>query len=116
MRRLSILAIPTRGGIVLVDPRDVTHAVSDGHLVTVHTRQGAALLTACSLRGLHARLRARVDRVHRRALLCLRHVARLVPLATGGYVAWTTTGARVEVSRMAARALRRRLGLGASST
>lgn len=108
----AVLAIPTRAGIFLVDPRDVTHAVSDGQLVTVHTRDGARLLTTSSLRALHARLRARVDRVHRRALLCLRHVARLVPVASGGYVAWTTTGARVEVSRQAARALRRRLGIG----
>ncbi len=50
-------------------------------------------------------------RVHRRALLNLAHVVRLAPNEVGGYVAETAGGHAVEVSRQAARALRRRLGL-----
>ena len=38
-------------------------------------------------------------------------VARLGPLDTGGYLARTSNGHSVEVSRQAARDLRKRLGL-----
>ena len=50
-------------------------------------------------------------RVHRRALVNLAHVVRLVPNEVGGFVAETTGGRSVEVSRQAARDLRRRLGV-----
>ena len=54
---------------------------------------------------------SRVRRVHRRALLNLAHVTRLEPLETGGYIARTTKGHSVEISRQSARELRRMLGL-----
>jgi two-component system LytT family response regulator len=107
---LSRLAIETRQGIVLVDPARITHAVLDGALVTVVTLD-AELVTDFTLQDLERRLPGRLVRVHRRALLALEHVTRLEPLETGGLAARTVRGHVVEVSRQAARALRRRLGL-----
>lgn len=105
------LAIPTRKGVVLIDPSDVTHAVLEDELVTVHTTKGS-FLTDFTLQELEGRLPAgRFERVHRRALLNLERVSRLEPLDTGGYVAHTETGMDVEVSRQSARRLRKRLGL-----
>lgn len=110
-RWVDRLPIETRDGVVLVDPSRVTHAELDGALVTVSTLDGA-YVTDFSLQDLERRLPA-LSRVHRRALLALEHVARLEPLPTGGYAAHTISGHVVEVSRQAARDLRRRLGLGA---
>jgi two-component system LytT family response regulator len=108
---LQRLALPTRQGIVLLDPADVSHAQLDGELVTVHTTEGE-VLTALSLQELETRLPAeRFTRVHRRALVNLEHVVRLEPNEVGGFVARTRAGKMVEVSRQAARELRRRLGL-----
>jgi len=108
---LARLALPTRQGIVLVDPRDVTHAELADELVTVHTTAGR-YLSALSLQELEARLPAAgFVRVHRRALVNLAHVARLQPNEVGGYLAEMSGGQAVEVSRQAARDLRKRLGL-----
>lgn len=108
---IARLPIETRQGIVLVDPARITHAVLDGALVVVVTLDGE-LMTDFSLQDLERRLpEGRFLRVHRRALLALEHVARLEPLPTGGYAAHTVRGHVVEVSRQAARALRRTLGL-----
>lgn len=108
---LDRLALPTRQGVVLLDPRDVTHACLDGELVTVHTRDEKYLSTL-SLQELESRLAGdRFARVHRRALVNLEHVVRLDPTEVGGYTARTTGGHAVEVSRQAARDLRKRLGL-----
>jgi two-component system LytT family response regulator len=105
------LAISTRNGIVLLDPADVTHAMLDGELVTVYTTK-AEYLTDFTLQELEARLAGIAERVHRKALLNLAHVVCLEPCETGGFVARTRTGRVVQVSRQAARELRRRLGLG----
>jgi len=104
------LAIATKSGVVLVDPLAVTHATLDGALVTVFTAGGEKHLTDDSLNELERKL-PRMVRVHRRALLALEHVTRLEPQPTGGYVARTAGGHAVEVSRQAARDLRKRLGL-----
>ncbi len=104
------LAITTKSGVVLVDPRAVTHATLDGALVTVFTASGEKHLTDDSLNELERKL-PHMLRVHRRALVSLEHVARLEPQPTGGYVARTTGGHAVEVSRQSARDLRKRLGL-----
>ena len=109
-RPLERLAIPTRQGIVLVDPQQVTHALLGDGLVTVFTLH-AQYLSDASLQELQARLPATFERVHRRALLNLEHVRQLEPLETGGYIARTVGGHAVEVSRQSARELRRRLGL-----
>jgi two-component system LytT family response regulator len=108
-RGLDRLALPTRQGIVLLDPRAVSHAILDGELVSVVT-EGGTYLSDDTLADLQDRLpRDLFERVHRRAILNLEHVERLVPLETGGYVAHTRGGHSVEVSRQAARELRRRL-------
>lgn len=109
------LPISTQKGVRLVDPNDITHATFDGELVTIYLRKDAKgsepILSDLTLAAIEERAPNLFDRVHRRALLNLRHVERLEPKDTGGYVAITTTGDRVEVARQAARALRRRLGL-----
>lgn len=112
-RGLDRLALPTRQGIVLIDPRTVSHASLDGELVSVVT-DGRTYLSDDTLADLQERLpRDLFERVHRRAILNLEHVERLVPLETGGYLAHTRGGHAVEVSRQAARELRRRLKLRA---
>lgn len=109
--KLSKLPITTRQGVVLLDPSQVTHAVLDGELVTVHTKTQAHLCDF-SLQELEGRLQgSSFERVHRRALVNLDHVGRLEPLPTGGYLAHLHGGQTVEVSRQAARDLRKRLGL-----
>lgn len=109
--RIERLAIETRQGIVLVDPARITHAVLEGALVTVVTLD-TELVTDFSLNDLERRLpQGRFLRVHRRALLALEHVVRLEPIETGGFAARTVRDHVVEVSRQAARALRKRLGL-----
>lgn len=89
----------------------MSHAVLEGELVTV-TTEGATYLSDSSLNELQERLpREPFERVHRRALVNLEHVVRLEPLETGGFVAHMRGGHAVEVSRQAARELRRRLKL-----
>ena len=109
---LERLSLQVRGELRLVSPEDVSHALHDGQLVSVWV--GAEqILTELSLNELERRLPAGAfERVHRRALLNLQRVDRLKPLPTGGYLAVTTDGHEVPVSRQAARALRRRLGIG----
>ena len=108
---LPRLALPTRQGIVLIDPAEVSHAELAGELVTVHAA-GRQYLSALSLQELEGRLPAATFvRVHRRALVNLTHVVRLQPNEVGGFVAETSGGHTVEVSRQAARDLRKRLGL-----
>jgi two-component system LytT family response regulator len=108
---LARLAIPTRQGIVLLDPEEISHAVLDGELVSVFTEHGV-YLSDDTLGDLHDRLPdALFARVHRRALVNLARVVRLEPVDSGGFVAHTRSGHQVEVSRQAARELRRRLGV-----
>lgn len=110
--RLDRIAVNTREGIVLIDPLEVSHAVFDGTLVTLHTAAGDAHLVDGTLQDLQGRLPDdRFERVHRRALVNLRRVAVLKPRPTGGYVAETKDGGQVPVSRQSARKLRRWLGL-----
>lgn len=105
------LAIETRQGIRLLDPAEITHVVLEGELPTVVTAREKVLADA-SLQQLHDQLAPfGFERVHRRALLHLGRVVRLKPLPTGGYLAETISGEHLEISRQAARELRRRLGL-----
>ncbi len=106
------LAIETREGVLLLDPAEISHAELGEALVTIVVA-GREVLTDLSLNTLESRLpRGSFLRVHRRALLNLDHVALLEPAASGGYVARTHRGHAVEVSRQAARELRRALGIG----
>ena len=111
-RQLARLAISTRQGVVLVDParhhpRGARGRAGDG--VHAATRSTSPTSRCRSCRS--GCPTARFERVHRRALLNLAQVARLEPLETGGYIARTHGGHAVEVSRQAARELRKRLGL-----
>jgi two-component system LytT family response regulator len=109
--KVSRLPITTRQGVVLLDPATISHATLEGELVTVFAGEHH-YLTDFTLQELTDRLPAdKFERVHRRALLNLEHVARLEPVDTGGYFARTHQGHSVEVSRQAARDLRKRLGL-----
>jgi two-component system LytT family response regulator len=112
---LARLAIETTKGIVLVAPEDVSHAVLDGALVTVHVSEtpGAsrAYVTDMQLVDLEKRLGDLVERVHRKAVISFGFVARLEPQPTGGYLAHMKNGDRVEISRQSARRIRRRLGI-----
>jgi two-component system LytT family response regulator len=108
---LARLAIETKAGVVLVAPDEVTHAVFDGQLVTVHTKD-RAFLSDASLQELEDKLpKGHFERVHRRALVNLLQVERLEPVLSGGYVARLSGGKTADVSRQAARKLRRRLGI-----
>ena len=108
---LAPLSIPTRRGLVLVPPGDITHAVLENDLVTVYGNDGAVYVTDFSVADLEERLPAdRFMRVHRRALVNLWLVSLLEPLETGGYTAVLPGDQRVVVSRAAGRELRRRLG------
>jgi len=108
---LSRVALPTRDGARLLAPDQISHAIFDGSLVTVHYGE-ERLLTDLTLTDLEGKLpQGSFTRVHRRALINLEQIDRLVDQPTGGYVAITRGGAQVEVSRKAARELRRRLGL-----
>ena len=106
---LQRLPLATREGIVLLDPDSISHALLDGELVTVFSDRGK-FLTDTSLQELETKLPGCL-RVHRRALLNLRQVARLEAQDTGGFLARTLSGEAVPVSRQAARDLRKRLGL-----
>jgi two-component system LytT family response regulator len=106
---LDRLPLVSAGEVRLVDPELVTHALFDGHLVTVHL-ESEAILTDLSLQDLERRL-PRLERVHRRALLNLACVERLKPQPSGGYVALTRSGKEVPISRQSARKLRRLLGV-----
>lgn len=103
------LSIPTRDGLVLVDPATIHHASFDGALVTIHRAEGP-LLTERTLTELEAELPPGFERVHRRHLVARAHLARLVRTPAGATVAITTDGDEVPVSRAAARRLRRELG------
>jgi two-component system, LytTR family, response regulator len=103
------LPIASRGEIVLVAPGSVSHAISDGRLVTV-TTSDRELLTELTLADLLRHL-PHLLRVHRRAVLALEHVDRLQPQPSGGYLAKMRGGQVVPVSRQEARQLRRRLGI-----
>jgi two-component system LytT family response regulator len=107
------LALEVKGEVRLLDPGEITHAVLDGALVAVHVAgQAQAILTDLSLQELQRRVPAgTLERVHRQALLNLSHVRALRPLESGGFVARTTSGEDVPVSRQSARELRKRLGI-----
>ncbi|MEQ8461484.1 MAG: LytTR family DNA-binding domain-containing protein [Sandaracinaceae bacterium] len=110
-RKTGRVALTVRDEVRLVRPEDISHAQIDGALVSVWV--GAeVLVTELSLAKLERRLPSeRFERVHRRALLNLDRVDRLRPEDSGGYTAITDAGHEVPVSRQAARALRKRLGL-----
>lgn len=103
------ISVATRAGVVLLDPAAIVYVELDGVLVTIH---GAvqSWITTGTLKELEDRLPDKFVRTDRRHVLNLDEVTRLEPEADGGCIAVTRSGARVPVSRQAARDLRRRLG------
>lgn len=105
------LAFTTTKGVLLLSPTDITHAVIEGASVEIHGDRGV-LYTDHRLADLERKLPTPpFERLHRRALVNLDRVVRLEPIHSGGYLAHTDLGAVVDVSRQAARKLRRRFGL-----
>lgn len=104
------LALPTARGARLLDRAAVTHALFDGTSTLVCTAD-RTVFTTLSLSEIERRLGGEpFVRVHRRALVNLNAVELLEPQETGGLLARIGEH-RIEVSRQAARALRKRLGL-----
>lgn len=104
-------ALPTRRGVILLDPEDIGLAVIDGASVRLVTRRGT-FFTDLRLSDLEARLPSAFVRVHRQAIVHLGRVERLEDADSGGYVAVLDDGARVAVSRQVARRLRRTWAIG----
>lgn len=110
--RGDALALAVRDGVVLLAPEDITHAVFDGVLVSVHRRGLPPVLTAATLKQLARRLPTSTFlRSHRRTLVNLDAIRLLRSQAHGGYLAELHGGGSVPVSRQVARRLRRALGL-----
>ena len=105
------LAIQTAKGVVLLDAAEITHAQIEGETVEIHADRGV-VFTELRLTELERRLPTPpFERLHRRSLVNLDRVVRLEPLSSGGYLAHTDKGAVVDVSRQAARRLRKRFGI-----
>ncbi|MFH1465649.1 MAG: LytTR family DNA-binding domain-containing protein [Pseudomonadota bacterium] len=101
------LVVPTRRGLVLLRPGDLSHAVLEGASCLLFAR-GARYVTDFRLSDLERRLPPeRYRRVHRQALVDLERIERLEPTPSGGYVAFLEGGFEVPVSRQEARRLRR---------
>ena len=102
------LAIPTRRGLVILDPKDVRYAIVDGESVVVHAND-QAYVTDFRIVALQKKLPDDAFvRAHRRVLLNLEHVVALEPVGAGVYVAELSDGATVPVSRQAAKLLKAR--------
>jgi two-component system, LytTR family, response regulator len=102
------LPLATARGIVLLDITAIEHASIEGASVVVQTADQRHY-TDARLSELERRLPAgHFERVHRSALVNLSAVVRLEPMETGGYVACLRCGAKITVSRQAARSLRKR--------
>ena len=86
-RSAARLALPVGNDMVLVDPTAISHALYDGHLVTLWA-DGKDYVLSESLSELEARLNPTTFvRVHRRALVNLEKVERLNTLSSGSTVA-----------------------------
>lgn len=99
------LPIPTARGVVLVPIEGITWCGIDGQSVVLHGER--TCYTDLRLADLERRLPPNFVRLHRRALVNLQAIARLEDVTSGGYRAHLVDGAVVEVSRAAARRLRR---------
>ncbi|MFK7929396.1 MAG: LytR/AlgR family response regulator transcription factor [Myxococcota bacterium] len=105
------LAVTTAKGLLLLSPTEITHALIEGETVEIHGDRGV-IYTELRLAELERRLPTPpFERLHRRSLVNMDRIARLEPLSSGGYLAHTDLGAVVDVSRKAARTLRKRFGL-----
>jgi two-component system LytT family response regulator len=102
------LALPTSRGVRLLDVDEVQWCGIEGESVVVRTPTGS-VFTSLRLSELERRLPSTFRRVHRRALVHLERITELLDTPSGGYRARFADGTEVEVSRAAARKLRREL-------
>jgi len=101
------LVVPTRHGLVLLRPDELTCALIEGASCVLCAR-GTRFITEFRLSDLEERLPpGRYRRVHRQALVDLERIERLEPNAAGGYTAFLAGGQAAPVSRQEARRLRR---------
>lgn len=101
------VVVPTRHGLVLLRPDEISHALIEGASCVVVAR-GQRFITDFRISDLERRLPPeRFRRVHRQALVDLERVERLEPAASGGYTAHLHGGHEIPVSRQEARRLRR---------
>ncbi len=107
----SRLPVETSDGVVLVDPSTISHLSFDGALVSIYRLDAPTLMSDRSLSELAERLPRHFERVHRRHLVNLDQVDRLVPTEARGYRALIGEF-EVPVSRQAARRLRTLLDIG----
>jgi two-component system LytT family response regulator len=106
-RPLDRLVVPTRRGLVLLRPDEISHALLEGTSCVIVARE-RRFITDFRLSELERRLPAdRFRRVHRQVLLALDCIERLEPNASGGYTAHMSGGHELPVSRQEARRLRR---------
>jgi two-component system, LytTR family, response regulator len=103
---LDRLPVNTRKGVVLIDPADISHATIDGESTLIHTAE-RSFVSDFRLVDLQRRLPDGFLRVHRQALVNVNWLQRLEPLDNGAYIAHLRGGASVQVSRQAARKLRK---------
>lgn len=108
-RSTGPLAIPGARGLRLLRPEEISHAILEGETLSIHTQAGV-LVCSWTLGELERRLPETFVRVSRQALVSLDAICLLTPEEDGGAIATLKGGERVEVSRAAARALRKRLG------
>lgn len=105
------VVVPTRRGLVLLRPDEISHALLQGASCILVAR-GERFITDFRLSDLERRLPAdRFRRLHRQVLVDLERIERLEPTPSGGYVAHLAGGEQVPVSRQEARRLRREWAL-----
>jgi two-component system LytT family response regulator len=102
--------LPTRKGLVLIEPGDIGHAMIEGESVVVVTRRGRYYVDF-RLSELEERLPEQFLRVHRQAIVNLERVERLEDADSGGWLAVLDDGTKIAVSRQVSRQLRRRWDL-----
>ncbi len=101
------VVVPTRRGLVLLRPDEISHALLEGASCILVAR-GQRFITDFRLSELERRLPAeRFRRVHRQVLVDLERIDRLESTHSGGYTAHLEGGEQVPVSRQEARKLRR---------
>jgi DNA-binding LytR/AlgR family response regulator len=104
---LTRLAVRDRDRIRVLDVDEVDWIGVTDEQVFVHTREAAYLIRR-TLAELAARLDpARFFRAHRSAIVNLDRVAEVIPWFKGSHKLKLTTGAKIDLSRAQARALRK---------
>ncbi len=101
------IAVPTRRGLMILQPEEISYALVDGASTIIHSTRGT-LVTDFRIVALERKLSGHgFVRVHRRVLVNLAHIRTLERMGSS-YVAETSDGAQIPVSRQAAKELKAR--------